>query len=579
MGPKPYRGFDWELDEAAFLAGPRPIVIKIQETLNSLVSRLLTLSTLRMSTNVFSILRRPTSAIFWYWACLLIALGFFLSSIWSGGTTWDEPLDFDGVKEQLSLARDVLFASSNRTFSSIPEDYAFYGIGTTLPAYTFSYLIDIVWLNGAAHTFDRTFSLLLHFIAFACAIAGVSYTRRLVCLATGERETSFLAGITLLVTPFWIGYGFFDYKDMPVAAGVIATTYYAAVYIQDGRSRTSLLFFLALLFLGAQKLAAVPLALPACAFVLFAAVRQRSARKMATLMGQGALFLALLCLVTPPAWREPFSFAVADIKLMSAHPWGSCTLTAGQCIGPHFNNGQGYSAVNYLGLWYAVQLPIILGIGLLASIYLYVQSFRHARPCQHLIMATLAWPITVIVLMNSTLLNGIRHTLFLHPLTVAMIFVTIPTAFWLQRRSWLACYFLFLLADTASIHPYGYVWFNEVARFFASEKNYETDYWRYSMRQVALRATALQGPMDWVVCPTPYYPSAHVTPFITERFSTDVNSVPFGATYLLVCRIKRVQPTGVIPIPEECVKVDHITRRQLLAPWDLELGFVAKCRK
>src|SRR5262249_30432876 len=147
------------------------------------------------------------------------------------------------------------------------------------------------------------------------------------------------------------------------------------------------LFFLALLFLGTQKVAAIPLAMPACVAVLITAMRKPSARKMAILAVQFALFLLLLFIVTPPAWREPVAFAITNIKYMSQNAMGGCTLTAGQCIGRLFDNGQGYSAIKYLGLWYAAQLPIFLGIGLLTSICLYVQSFRHARPCQHLIMA------------------------------------------------------------------------------------------------------------------------------------------------------------------------------------------------
>jgi hypothetical protein len=505
---------------------------------------------------------------------MLIAASLFLNSMLSGGPIWDEPADFNIVKVQISFARDVLFGSSDSTFRSFPSNQIFYGIGTLFPAYEFSYLIDTGWLNVSTHTFERSYSLLLHLIAFLCAVAAVSYTRGLVYLVTGEFETSFLAGITLLVTPFWIGYGFFDYKDIPVAAGVIATTYYAVAYMQDRRSITSCLFFLALLFLGAQKLAALPLAMPACVAVLITAVRKPSARKMAILAMQFVLFLLLLFVVTPPAWREPVAFAITNIKFMSKNPFGPCTLTAGQCISPYV---EAYSAIKYLGLWCGVQLPIFLGIGLLASICLYVRSFRYARPCQHLIMATLACPIFAIALRNSTLFDGIRHTLFLVPLAVVMVFVTIPQTFWLQRRWWLACYFLFLFIDTLRLQPYQYVWFNEVARFFASERNFETDYWGYSMRQAAIRARDRQGPTDWVVSPNysyPLNPSHLARIFIPERFSTNVGSVPLGATYLLVS-ITRMNSQP----PEQCDNVDYVTRLQLLTQNPLHLAFVARCRR
>jgi hypothetical protein len=345
--------------------------------------------------------------------------------------------------------------------------------------------------------------------------------------------------------------------------------------MQDGRSRASCFFFFALLFLGVQKLAVIPLAMPACIAILFAAARQPSARKLAILGLQATLFLFLLYVATPPSWREPFAFVATSIKYMSQHTLGGCTLTAGQCIGRDFDGGNGYSAIKYLALWYTVQLPLFFAIGLFASICLYVKSFRQARPSQHLIMAALLWPIAAVSLRNSTLYDGIRHTLFLVPLIVAMVFVTIPASVWLKGRWWLACYFVFLLIDTMSLQPYQYIWFNEPARFFASEKNYETDYWGYSMRQAAIRARELQGPMDWVVS-LKYHlnPSHLVKIFIPERFSTDLVSVPQRATYFLVSSTRQnTQP------PNECDNIDYVTRRQLLAPSPLHLAFVARCQK
>jgi hypothetical protein len=99
--------------------------------------------------------------------------------------------------------------------------------------------------------------------------------------------------------------------------------------------------------------------LPSCS-VRRGTVRKPSARNLALLGAQAALFLLLFYYATPAGWWDPFAFVIADLKYMSQHPWDGCTLTAGQCIGREFDN----SAINYLGLWYVVQLPIFLGIDL-----------------------------------------------------------------------------------------------------------------------------------------------------------------------------------------------------------------------
>jgi hypothetical protein len=75
--------------------------------------------------------------------------------------------------------------------------------------------------------------------------------------------------------------GYFDYKDVPVATAILAATYYSARYMRDGQATTSLLSWLALLFFGVQKLAAIPLAMPACIAIAYAALRKPSADKIA----------------------------------------------------------------------------------------------------------------------------------------------------------------------------------------------------------------------------------------------------------------------------------------------------------
>ncbi len=503
---------------------------------------------------------------------MLVAAAFFVHSLLTAGPVWDEVEEFRKLGQQLSFAGGVLSGATGQTFHSIPGDAAFYGTGTVFLPYVFSYLIDIVWLKGAVHTYEHSYSLLLHILTFLCAIAAAAYTRRLVSLVTEDRDAGLLAGAALLLTPFWTGYGFFDYKDIPVATGVIAATYYAAAYLKDGRSRTSFCFFLAVFFIGIQKLAAIPLSLPACLAVLIAALRQPSVRRFVILAGQGAICLLLLYLATPPAWLEPVQFAVANLRYMSQHDWGGCTLSAGQCIGRDFQNGRGYSVLKYLGIWYGVQLPLLLWIGLIGAVYLYCRSFRDSRSGRHLVMASLAWPIVAIAIRNSTLYDGVRHTLFLVPLAVAAIFVSRPGLFWRRQRVWLACYFLFLAVDSFELQPYQYVWFNEPGRFFASEKNFETDYWGYSLREATAHARGLMGPTDWIVSPRVNNAGHLVGIYATERFALKAELVPPGTTYFFVSTTRsNWQP------PEHCDEVWYVTRRELLSPKLLRLAFVAKC--
>jgi hypothetical protein len=226
-----------------------------------------------------------------------------------------------------------------------------------------------------------------------------------------------------------------------------------------------------------------------------------------------------------------------------------------------------------LGLWYGVKLPVLVWIGLLSAIFLYLRYSRQLQVGQHLLVAALCWPIAAMEIRDSTLYDGVRHVLFLVPLAVATVFVVIPTMAWLRLRWWLAFYFLLLVVDSVKLQPYQYVWFNEAARFFASEKNFETDYWGYSLREAVSLARGDRGSTDWIVSPTVDNPGHLVRIFATERFAPSVELVPPGATYYVV-RITRMNERP----PQQCDRVEYVTRKGLLAPAPLRLSFIAKCK-
>lgn len=509
----------------------------------------------------------------WYWVALLLTICLFVHSLFVAGPAWDEPEEFGKLQAQLAFAQKFLSESNSRSFSSLPNDSAYYGVGSVLIPYALSYLVDVVWLRYPVHSYEHSYSVFLHLTSFLCMLAAVVYTRRLVALITKNREVGFLAGLTLLLTPFWMGYGFIDYKDIPVATGAIAATYYSILYYEDGLERTSLCFFLALFFIGIQKLAAIPLVLPACALVALAVVRSPSVRRVAVIFAHATLCLGLLYLATPPGWPAPAEFAIESVLYSSQHFWGGCTLTAGRCIGRLAANGEGYLAFKYLALWFAVKLPILMWAGFVGAAVFYLRSFRQLKAANHLVVAAFWWPIAALGLRNSTLYDGIRHVLFSIPLAVTVIFISVPVGVWLRNRWALGFYFLFLAIDTLKLQPYQYVWFNEPARFFASEKNFETDYWGYSLREATAVANNERGSGDWIISqPGDANPSHLVGIYAKERFAQSAGSVPPGATYyaVSVTRMNR-QP------PKQCSKVDYITRTELFAPFPLRLSFIAKC--
>jgi len=508
----------------------------------------------------------------------LAASALFLDSVWSGGVSIDERADFLVLGEQIRFADNLLF--DNRLFGldgppftngfhSIANDYEYYGIGTYLPAGVVYYLTSVLWL-GLEPKYSESFSFALHILAFISALAATWYTGNLVYVASHDREVSILAALALLVTPTWLGYSFIDYKDVPIAAGLIATVYYSAAIIKNPTSRSSVFFFAALLFLGSQKIAALALALPACMAVAWVVVQHRSMRLLVNFAGLATGFLILLYIITPPSWQEPVEFVVSSVTYMSQHAWRGCTLTSGECIGPFFNAGVGYSAAKYLGLWYAVKLPLLLQIGLVAATIFYLVHVHEVPPVVHLIVASLFWPIVAMILRNATLYDGIRHTLFVMPLAVSFVFVSLPEGLFKKWRLAVVLYAAFLLIDMARLQPYGHIWFNEWARFSVSERNYAMTHWGYPTREAINLSLVLQKPNEWIVGG----PGHLAELFVKNRFAYTVEMVPKGNNYLLVQL--GIWDEKAFP---GCRRVGEVTRRQVFAPRPLRLAFVARCKR
>jgi hypothetical protein len=493
------------------------------------------------------------------------AIALFALSLRSGGLTFDEDSSFAIVREQIQFAHDVLFGTGERNFKSIPSDHAYYGLGTLLPAYFASYVWDVAVLGGP-HVFSGHFSKILHLFAFAASVAGAWYTGRLVARLTGHLELRHIAASAMLLTPVWLGYGLFDYKDVPIATGFLAALYYGIIFLDDRRARSVFAFLTALLYLGAHRLAALGLAIP-IAFLV--ALRAPVAPWVA--------FTVALYAVTPPAWREPLRFAAAAIDSMAQHAWPGCTLTAGACIGRNYHNATGYWALKYIALWHGAQLPLAVIVGLFAAGIAYVRRFPMLNWSKHVVAASMAWPLAAIAWRNSSLYDGIRHTLFLVPLAVA---IAITMAFtWRsklaqarQARLLLAAYVVLMAVDGASLHPYEYTWFNECGRVYANERNYETDYWGFSLREATERANRERRPQE------PLYgnPSHLVQPFATPRAAVaQERDLPSGTSFILVMSTRK----GRTVMSNECQLLGFIKRRQLLFGRIVRLASISRCRK
>ena len=407
-------------------------------------------------------------------AALLVAA--FLLAQNEGGWTWDEGIHVKGIAQQIDLVGDWLHGNFSRSYGDLVGDPKYYGIAPVFVTYI---VLEILkWLSPASDG-GAVQAWTLHATGFVYGMGAVLATygilRRLA-----EYHQSAMVGAALLVTyPLWLGYSFFDYKDLATAFFFVLAVLASIALATGGRSSARRwAWILALATIGAAdtKLAGLALIMPAwfVAVWYYGRVFPRAfiIVCLATAVG--------IYVTTLPGWLDPFGFALSSVEYMAHHAWGGCTLTNGTCTGTHTAE---WSAWQYALTWSWSQLPLTILIGI-------VPAIRAAlfRGVGHRILAfSLVWPVAAIAIGNSTLYDGLRHLLFALPLAFALVLLLADQliARWQTTRIPLTALAVGMLAlsvvDDVRLFPFSYSYFNLLARQWADERWFETDYWGFSL--------------------------------------------------------------------------------------------------
>lgn len=127
------------------------------------------------------------------------------------------------------------------------------------------------------------------------------------------------------------------------------------------------------------------------------------------------------------------------------------------------------------------------------------------------------------------------------------------------------------MLDAAAIFPYQYIWFNEPARFFANEENFETDYWGYSLKEASRHARRYDDQKMPIVGWPPHLVASY---FPSGRRIVDKEhaSALEGGPYLMIALTRQI-----ISPPKNCIENEAILRRELFATRPLKVAFIATC--
>ena len=452
-------------------------------------------------------------ALFFYGALSVIALA-------TGGVTWDEVLDFEGVNGAFWHAVNTLKGHSP-DYKTITFDLEFYGNFTRWPVYLIWRLFQVFpWEN--LQGFPRTsFVIVSGYIGlnhFSSILYGVFTAYLLYKLSSLLWPSSkYLAPALLLTLPVWIGHSWFNSKDVPVAFAYTLYTLGSTILIKEvaldtrnistlgkpvyllGKIRICPSMFARALGIAAllgSRLGMLPFVLASDFLICALKPSGITFRRIA-----GSLFggIAAAYLATPQAWSSPLTYVVDTISHYSARTSGASSLgTLVYILGNLFDT-----------------LPLIVTVGLLC----FLQALKPPAPISKIVPFV---PIflqgflvpAALVVGGKGLYNELRQVLFIYPSLIFFSsiglsrFVALSSGDVLvgPRFSFkglmpmlLGLAWLVLLLDLVFISPFQYLYRSEVSRIVRPNHALRRDYWGFSVRELMVncfRSTECASAID-----------------------------------------------------------------------------------
>jgi hypothetical protein len=501
-------------------------------------------------------------------AVALVVLAIFLLSQVVGGRTWDESAHVLGMEQQVGLVADWLRGNFTRSYSDLSGDLKYYGVSPILP--TYAVLAVFGWLSPTTNP-GVIQTWMLHTTGFAYGMGTVFVIYLTLMRLAARAESAWVGAVLLLTYPLWLGYSFFDYKDLATAFFFALAILASIVLLQESATagrRWMWVLGIATVGIADTKLVALALILPTWLVAFWHFGRMSPGRFvvvcLATTLG--------IYVTTLPSWTDPFGFAVSSVVYMTHHAWGGCTLTNGACVGTHTVE---WSAWRYGLTWLWAQLPLTVLIGIVPALGAALVRGTGRR----ILAISLVWPIAMIGIENSTLYDGLRHLLFALPLAFALVVLLADQL--INRWAWLRAPAAILaigmlslaIVDDIRLFPFNYSYFNLVARQWADETWFETDYWGFSLKQAAEIASPLTANKVGVAA----MPSFLATPFLppgTPVVDLDKQGAPasFQQSYVLIY-ITRLQR----PARSKCKEVGNVSRSLALTKVNMKLAVIDIC--
>ncbi len=430
---------------------------------------------------------------------LLVLLTIAAATFADYGVSWDEAFRWKGGQEKLVYYQTLL--SGGDAQAVLPQKDAYPGLFDL----SIALFIEVTGLGAmqVGHALSLFCGLLTLFAAWAIG-------REL-----GGPRLAFWTLLFLAVFPRFYGHMFFNPKDIPFAAGMTCSLYFL---LRWGRRlpapgwKSTVLLGVAVGLTMATRIGGMVLISYVVGYagytLIVRAITERmklteTLREGVRLAGWMILMGAVAWITLYPWWpaihTNPIFGPFEALSTVSEYPWRGAVFFDGAFI------KAGDIPWFYPLTWLWITLPdFVIAISLIGLVLLLCR-FRSVlgqafslQGFPFLVVATaMLFPLVYIIAKGSVLYDGIRHLLFILPpmaVLVAFAWVSLLDVLKANGRSrpyvaiaLLGLCMLYQLSVMVRMHPYEYVYFNELnGGLRAMQSRYDTEYWATSMREVNL---------------------------------------------------------------------------------------------
>jgi Dolichyl-phosphate-mannose-protein mannosyltransferase len=475
--------------------------------------------------------QRSDAAAFWdrlARGLILIGAAFVLLTFRDYGVTWDE--DVHNWYGNYVLAYYLSFFA-NKTALHWRDLYNYGAVFDTLAA-----VLNRISPIGVYET--------RHLLNGLVGILGLVGCWKLARIVAGTRA-GFIAALFLLLTPNYYGQMFNNPKDIPFAVGVVWSIYYLVRIVPElPRPSVRLLVKLGTAIGMTMGVRIGGLLLLCYLGLLLAAdgVWRATAARRAALLARSAATSAscvlapvvlvaypVMLLFWPWAQTDPVENPLRALEFFSHQTFPFNTLFAGRSV-PATD-----LPWTYLPAHIAIALPelilvLLLAAPIVAATVLIRSNFRIRREnalAASLLGVSIVFPVAYAIAIKAVLFDGMRHFLFVLPLTAAVAAVVAEQGLvWLRRFPYrrpiwvaLALYGFAHVAIMGMLHPDQYVYFNAfVGGVEGAQHKFKLDYWANSYSE------AVEGLED-------YLRDAYGADFEEREFTVAVCGPPVSADY------------------------------------------------